>query len=89
MRHLPSVGAVLVPPDSNPYLVVKQDNNGATFVISDIEIPGLAGAVEHTAHAIRRPIGPWTHPTSHDIPQFPIGPTRVRALVRPSEPFAR
>jgi hypothetical protein len=43
MRHLPSVGAALAPPDSHLYLVVKQDNNGTTFVISDIEIPGLTG----------------------------------------------
>ena len=62
MRHLPSVGAVPAPPESHPYLVVKQDNNGTTFVISDIEIPGLTSVTAHTAHAIRRPIGGWTHP---------------------------
>lgn len=31
MRHLPPVGAVLIPPEAVPYLVVKQDNNGTTF----------------------------------------------------------
>ncbi|MBG6065632.1 hypothetical protein [Micromonospora ureilytica] len=39
MRHLPSVGAVLAPPESHPYLVVKQDNNGTTFVISNATKP--------------------------------------------------
>ncbi|MFB9178586.1 hypothetical protein ACFFX1_10640 [Dactylosporangium sucinum] len=81
MRHLPSVGAILAPPESHPYLVVKQDNNGTTFVISDIEIPGLTGVIAHTAHAIRRPIGGWTHPTSHDIPALPLPDTAV--LTRP------
>ncbi|MEU7873349.1 hypothetical protein [Dactylosporangium sp. NPDC049140] len=82
MRHLPSVGAVLAPPESHPYLVVKQDNNGTTFVISDIEIAGVAGVVEYAAHAIRRPIGGWTHPTSHDIPALPLPGTTV-VVTRP------
>src|SRR5262249_6237098 len=34
MRHQPSVGATLAPPETFPYLVVKQDNNGTTFVVS-------------------------------------------------------
>jgi len=46
MRHLPSVGAVLAPPDAVPYLVVKQDNNGTTFVVSGIELPWPAGVVD-------------------------------------------
>jgi hypothetical protein len=82
MRHLPSVGAVLAPPESHPYLVVKQENNGTTFVISDIEIPGLTGVIAHTAHAIRRPIGEWTHPTSHDIAPLPL-PDITAVLARP------
>jgi hypothetical protein len=82
MRHLPSVGAVLAPPESHPYLVIKQDNNGTTFVISNIEIHGLTGVIAHTAQAIRRPIGPWTHPTSHDIPGLPL-PDTSSVLTRP------
>ena len=81
MRHLPSVGAVLTPPESHPYLVVKQDN-GTTFVVSDIEIPGLIDFIDHTAQAIRRPIGGWTHPTSHDIPALPL-PGTIAVLTRP------
>jgi len=88
MRHLPSVGAVLTPPESHSYLVVKQENNGTTFVISDIEIPGLTGVIDHTAQAILRPIGGWTHPTSHDIPALPgSGTTRVYARPDADPPF--
>ena len=87
MRHLPSVGAVLAPPETHPYLVVSS-NNGTTFVISDIEIPGLTRVIAHTAHAIRRPIGGWTHPTSHDIPALPVpDTTRVYAHPDADPPF--
>jgi hypothetical protein len=51
-------------------------------VISNAEIPGLTGVIAHTAHAIRRPIGPWTHPTSHDIPALPL-PDTSGVLTRP------
>src|SRR5262249_48375346 len=71
MRHLPSDGAVLAPPNAIPYLVVKQDNNGTTFVISSIELPLPAGTVDDMTRTCPRPIGAWTHPTSHDIPPIP------------------
>jgi hypothetical protein len=67
MRHLPSVGAVLTPPETSPYLVVKQDNNGTTFVVTSAPMPWLADHVEHTAQIHARPISRWTHPTSDDI----------------------
>jgi hypothetical protein len=57
------------PPDTHPFLVVKQDNNGTTFVITDIEILGLTG-IDRIARTSLRPIGPWTHPTSCDISVF-------------------
>jgi hypothetical protein len=41
MRHLPMVGYQPVPPDVIPYLVVKQDNNGDTFIITDAAMPYL------------------------------------------------
>jgi hypothetical protein len=71
MRHLPSVGAALAPPDAVPYLVVKQDNNGITFVISGIELPWPTGTIDRAARTHPRPIGTWTHPTSADIPPIP------------------
>jgi hypothetical protein len=72
-RHAPpaSIGTILASPETHPYLVVKQDNNGTTFVVNDIEIPGLTAVIHHTARAICRPIGTWIHPTSHDIPEIP------------------
>ena len=35
LRHEPFVGAIPSPPDTTPYLVVKQENDGTTFVISE------------------------------------------------------
>jgi hypothetical protein len=84
MRHLPSVGAVLAPPDAIPYVAIKQDNNGTTYVVSGIELPWPAGAVDGAAQVCPRPIGVWTHPTRIDIPPiphprgFPSGTTTTR-----------
>jgi hypothetical protein len=39
MRHLPSIGYMLIPSGASPYLVVKQDNNGTTFVVAGVELP--------------------------------------------------
>lgn len=68
MRHLPSVGAALFPPESIPYLVVKQDNNGTTYVISEIELPWHGDVVAQATEVRSRRIGGWLHPTSRDIP---------------------
>jgi hypothetical protein len=68
MRHLPSVGVIPTPPTVTPYLVVKQDDNGATFIVTADEAPWLTN---HTAGSILVPprsIGVWTHPTTDDIP---------------------
>jgi hypothetical protein len=47
MRHLPSVGAVIAPPDTHPYLVVKQDNNG-TYPSSPADSdPVVVNPAEH------------------------------------------
>ena len=67
LRHLPSVGAVLAPPGTSPYLVVKQDNNGTTFVIAAVELPLPADLVERRAEIPKRSIGAWTHPTLAEI----------------------
>lgn len=58
MRHLPMVGVALTPPTAMPYLVVKQDNNGETFVVADSELSGLG---EHTrvVKTVSRRIGAW------------------------------
>ncbi|GAA3247476.1 hypothetical protein GCM10010532_092570 [Dactylosporangium siamense] len=86
MRHLPSGGAVIAPPDTHPYLVIKRDNNGTTFVVSDAEIPGLTDTVERSTRTERRPIGTWTHPTSRDIPTL-LQPTHPNLAAGPAPPF--
>jgi hypothetical protein len=69
MRHLPSVGAVLAPPEAIPYLVVKQDNDGITFVISGRELPWHAGIVERATRVRARAIGAWTaHRPRQSVP---------------------
>lgn len=68
MRHLPSVGALPTTPATTPYLIVKQDDNGATFLVTAAEAPWIAAdAVTHT-WVVAREIGAWTHPTCDDIP---------------------
>ena len=68
MRHLPSIGALPVPPEAVPYLVVKQDNNGTTFVVSDEPIGWLQEYCDHHAEVNGRKIGPGEHTTRSDIP---------------------
>ena len=65
---------MLVPPESIPYLVVKQDNNGTTFVISETELPWHTDIVTRAAEVRARRIGAWLHPTSHDIPDLAKNP---------------
>jgi hypothetical protein len=82
MRHLPSIGALPVPPEAVPYLVVKQDNNGTTFVVSDEPIGWLLEHCNHHAEVNGRKIGPREHTTRSDIPaevftrEAPIPPSR-------------
>ena len=73
MRHLPSVGATLTPPGTSAYLVVKQDNNGTTFVIADAELSLPADLVELRAEIHTRCIGAWTHPTLAEIAAATLG----------------
>jgi hypothetical protein len=68
MRHLPSAGALPTPPATVPFLVVKQDDNGATFVITPTEAPSIASDAAACVHVTPRRIGGWTHPTTDDVP---------------------
>ena len=65
MRHLPSVGVLLTPPDTTPYLVVKQDDNGATFLVTAADAAGITTSL--TTRVAPRDIGASTHPTTDDI----------------------
>jgi hypothetical protein len=70
MRHLPYAGALPIPPAAVPFLVVKQDNNGDTFVITDTEAPSIAAEADAYTHVEPRRIGAWTHPTTNDLPTY-------------------
>ena len=61
MRHLPSVGVT----NATPYLVVKQDDNGSTFVVTTSPAPPTAATISFSVAARR--IGAWTHPTPEDM----------------------
>jgi len=68
MRHLPSVGVIPTPPAVTPYLVVKQDNNGDTFIVTADEALWLTNDAADCILVPSRLIGAWTHPTTDDIP---------------------
>jgi hypothetical protein len=68
MSHLTAVGVILTPPSTTPYLVVKQDDNGATFVVTTTETPWIAADAAACTHVVPREIRAWTHPTSEYIP---------------------
>jgi hypothetical protein len=69
MRHLPMIGALPTTPGTTPYLLVKQDNNGDTFLITDAEPHQINQPAAHT-HVTTRIIGAWTPDTTTDSPAF-------------------
>src|SRR5229473_3415587 len=80
MRHLPLIGHLPTSPLVTRYLVVKQDNNGDTFLISQAdpaELPDHAATDEITPG----PIGTWLPPNAHDLrldePEPDITPTAI------------
>jgi hypothetical protein len=70
MRHLPAVGVMPTPPGTTAYLVVKQDDNGVTFVVTTTETPPIAADAAACTRVVPREIGAWTHPTRADIPTY-------------------
>jgi hypothetical protein len=85
MRHLPSVGCLPTPPDVTPYLLVKQDNNGTTFVISDAELPSLEEQCDRHASVTGRPVGAWTHTLTEDLRTH----TNLVDCYEPVDPFGQ
>lgn len=73
MRHLPSVGVIPTPPCITPYLVVKQDNNGDTFIVTATDAPWIDSDAAARVQVDNRCVGAWTHPTTGDIPQHDAG----------------
>jgi hypothetical protein len=84
MRHLPSVGGLPTTPAATPYLVIKQDDNGATFVITAAEAPGIGADAVVSTCVTSHEIGAWTHPTGDDIPlvNTDLVPTSPEVLKR-------
>lgn len=78
MRHLPLVGHLPTSPLVTRYLVVKQDNNGDTFLISQADPAEL---LDHAAtdEITPGPIGAWLPPNARDLrldePEPDITPT--------------
>jgi len=67
MRHLPSVGISPSGNDHGPHLVVKQYDNGATFIISSDPLPWADAQSSVQAIATAHRIAPLAHPTAADI----------------------
>lgn len=68
MRHLPMVGVLPTSYQTTPYLVVKQDNNGTTFIIADAP-PNWIDEPAISAETTTRTIGSW-EPTPPDKPDI-------------------
>lgn len=81
MRHLPLVGALPSPGRTTPYLIVKQDNNGDTFLITQAAT-AFCDLAQHdlAAETPTRHIGPWApgdndagdDPGDHNAPAEPL-----------------
>jgi hypothetical protein len=83
MRHLPSVGVLPTPPSVTPYLVVKQDDNGATFIVTAEQAPWISSDAAGCVRVAPRTIGAWTHPTTDDIPPQATSPNDDAQPVTP------
>lgn len=66
MRHLPAVGVLPDPPYTAPYLVVKQHNNGDTFLVS-ASSQVMKFSQQVTVKTEHRDIGNGTAPTTWDL----------------------
>ena len=66
MRHLPLVGHLPTSPFVARYLIIKQDNNGDTFLISQADPAEL---LDHAAAGEVTPgaIGTWPPPNARDL----------------------
>jgi hypothetical protein len=85
MRHMPAVGALPTPPATTAYLVVKQNDNGATFLITAADVPWRSGDIAITARVEPRDIGSWTPPASQDLDPCP--PNDIDAPAGAEVPF--
>ncbi|WP_329407996.1 hypothetical protein OG563_37825 [Nocardia vinacea] len=68
MRHLPMIGHLPTSPFVTRYLVVKQDNNGDTFLVCDTDPSQLVDATV-AVETTPGPIGSWAPPTRQELTQ--------------------
>ncbi|WP_334029289.1 hypothetical protein [Nocardia terpenica] len=88
MRHLPAVGVLPDPPYTATYLVVKQDNNGDTFLIS-ASSQVLLFRNHASAETGHRDIDCGPPPTSNDLReamQQPAGAPEPALKFDPGDP---
>jgi hypothetical protein len=82
MRHLPSVGIPSGPAgtDHVPHLVIKQDDNGATFIVSSIPLSWARSPQLRTHHHHAPPHQPG-HPSHPSIWPLANGQARNRLVL--------
>ena len=85
MRHLPMIGHLPSRPFVTRYLVVKQDNNGDTFLICEADPAELLG---HAAagEVPPGPIGAWVPPNARDLHLAESEPSIEPVGLDPTEP---
>jgi len=85
MRHLPMVGHLPTSPFVTRYLVVKQDNNGDTFLICQADPAEL---LDHAAVDEVTPgsIGAWVPPNARHLRLDEPEPDIEPAGIHPAEP---
>jgi hypothetical protein len=69
MRHLPMVGALPTATRTTPYLLVKQNNNSDTFLVSTAQTTDF-DCPTHSVTAVSRPIGAWASSEDPTDPAF-------------------
>jgi hypothetical protein len=69
MRHLPLIGVLPTSYQTTPYLVIKQDNNGDTFLVTEAE-PDWIDQPAARVEVPHRTIGAW-EPAPTDIEDIP------------------
>jgi hypothetical protein len=70
MRHLPMVGVLSTRHQATPYLVVKQDGNGVTFIVTDAP-PERVDQPVKSAEVTTRTIGSWEPPLPGNVDAIP------------------
>jgi len=90
VRHLPMVGVLSTSYQTTPYLVVEQDDDGATFIITQAE-PDWIDQTTSNAHVTARTVGSC-EPTPQDRETGTQGQQRhhrhrTALLTRPSCPL--